>query len=164
MEQIILGIDPGSHRLGIGCILKAGTSTKLISADTLQAPREAPLYDRLGFIQAQLETKLDALRPAVVALEDAFFAKNARSAFQIGIARGMVFSLCIRRSIPVFEYPPTKVKQIVTGSGRADKEQVQKMVGILLGEKLSLGLDASDALAIAICHASHGKLKALLSC
>ena len=164
MEQIILGIDPGSHRLGIGCILKHGSDTKLITADTLHAPKDGALYERLSSIQQQLESALDKLKPSAVALEDIFFAKNARSAFQIGVARGMVFSLCIRRSIPVFEYAPTKVKQIVTGSGRADKEQVKKMVGILLGTKENWGLDASDALAIAICHASHGKLKALLSC
>jgi crossover junction endodeoxyribonuclease RuvC len=107
---------------------------------------------------------LDKFHPHEVAIEDIFVSENPRSAFQIGIARGVVFALCIKHGIKLFEYAPSQVKQTVTGHGRADKEQVRKMAGILVGSPLEMGLDASDAVAIAVCHASQTRLKSLLSC
>jgi crossover junction endodeoxyribonuclease RuvC len=164
MDKIILGIDPGTHRLGVGCINKSGSSLKLIAAETLQAPSKATLYDRLTDLYEKLDLLLDKYKPHEVAIEDIFVSENPRSAFQIGVARGVVFALCIKHRIKVFEYAPTKVKQTVTGHGRADKEQVRKMVGILVGASIDSGLDASDAVAIAVCHASQTRLKSLLSC
>ena len=163
MEKIILGIDPGTHRLGVGCIQKSGTSLKLLGLETLQAPK-AELYDRLSHIHEKLDQIFEKYRPHEVAIEDIFVSENPRSAFQIGIARGLVFALCIKYGIRIFEYSPAKVKQTVTGHGRADKKQVRKMAGILVGSQINEGLDASDAVAIAICHASQTRLKSLLSC
>lgn len=164
MEKIILGIDPGTHRMGVGIIKKSGSSVKLVSAETLQAPSKLPLYERLSDIYEKLDLILEQHRPHEVAIEDIFVGDNPRSAFQIGIARGVVFALCIKHGVKVYEYPPAKVKQTVTGHGRADKEQVRKMVGIMVGSKIESGLDASDAVAIAYCHASQTRLKSLLSC
>jgi crossover junction endodeoxyribonuclease RuvC len=164
MEKIILGIDPGTHRLGVGVIKKSGSSVKLISAETLQAPSKASLYDRLSDLYEKLDLLLEKFHPHEVAIEDIFVSENPRSAFQIGIARGVVFALCIKHGIKLFEYAPSQVKQTVTGHGRADKEQVRKMAGILVGSSLEMGLDASDAVAIAVCHASQTRLKSLLSC
>jgi len=164
MEKIILGIDPGTHRMGVGIIKKTGSSVKLVSAETLNAPSQLPLYERLNDIYEKLDLILEKYHPHEVAIEDVFVGENPRSTFQIGIARGVVFALCIKHGIKVFEYPPTKVKQTVTGHGRADKEQVRKMVGIMVGSKIETGLDASDAVAIAYCHASQTRLKSLLSC
>lgn len=164
MEKIILGIDPGTHRLGVGVIKKSGSSFKLISAETLQAPSKASLYDRLSDIYEKLDLILETHKPHEVAIEDIFVSENPRSAFQIGIARGLVFALCIKHGVKLFEYAPTQVKQTVTGHGRADKEQVRKMAGLLVGSPLETGLDASDAVAIAVCHASQTRLKSLLSC
>lgn len=138
--------------MGLACIEHKGNSYTLIRYETVEAPRHLPLYDRLRHIREGLHAFLAETSPDVVALEDIFFAKNVKSAFTIGIARGVVFSACLERSIRVFEYLPTKVKSAVTGSGRADKSQVQKMLGMLLGVKLDTGFDASDAIAIALCH------------
>jgi crossover junction endodeoxyribonuclease RuvC len=150
--------------LGLGCIRKSGNQLKLIHAEVINAPSKQPLYDRLAVIRARLHTLLDELKPSEVALENIFVGKNIKSAFYIGIIRGVVFSACLERSVRVYEYAPTEVKSVVTGSGRADKQQVKKMVGLVLGSQLDLGFDATDAVAIAICHASQSKLKSLLSC
>lgn len=149
----ILGIDPGSHRLGVGCLERRGQSIALIRAETIQAPSRDALYARLEFISDRLDAVFDELQPAAVAIETTFFGKNAQSAFTLGIARGVAVSACLRRRLPIFEYAPAQVKACVTGSGRADKTQVQKMLRLILGAPLDLGFDASDALAIALCHA-----------
>jgi crossover junction endodeoxyribonuclease RuvC len=153
-ENFIVGIDPGSHNFGLGCIQKSGNNLKLITAQIIKAPARENLYDRLKVIAPKLYTLLDELKPQEVALEDAFFAKNAKSAFQLGIVRGVVVAACLERNIKIFEYAPTQVKSTVTGYGRADKAQVQKMVGLLLGTELKTAYDATDAVAVAICHAS----------
>jgi crossover junction endodeoxyribonuclease RuvC len=153
-ENLIVGIDPGSHNFGIGCIQKSGNDLKLVTAQVIKAPAKESLYERLKVITPQFHALLDQLNPKEVALEDVFFAKNAKSAFQLGIVRGVVFAACLERDIKIFEYAPTQVKSTVTGYGRADKAQVQKMVGLLLGVELKTAYDASDAVAIAICHAS----------
>ncbi|MFM8314984.1 MAG: crossover junction endodeoxyribonuclease RuvC [Deltaproteobacteria bacterium] len=153
-DNFIVGIDPGSHNFGFGCIQKAGNDLKLITAQVIQAPAKQPLYERLKIITPKFHALLDQIQPKEVALEDVFFAKNAKSAFQLGIVRGVVFAACLERDIKIFEYAPTQVKSTVTGYGRADKAQVQKMVGLLLGTELNTAYDASDAVAIAICHAS----------
>lgn len=163
-EQRIVGIDPGSHHLGFSCILKSGNSLKLLSAETIHAKKTDVLFERLDQIRIRLNALLDDFKPSVVAIENIFSAKNVKSAFYLGVARGVVFSSCMERRIKIFEYAPTQVKSIVTGSGRADKEQVRKMVGILIGQKLDLGFDATDAVAIAICHAAQVNLLSKLSC
>lgn len=150
----ILGIDPGSHRLGVGCIEKTGNQMKLIFAEVIVGTKTKDFYSRLQMIGARLTELLDDLKPHEIAIEDAFFAKNARSAMQLGITRGIAVSPCLTRGLQVFEYAPTQVKSVVTGDGRADKTQVQKMVGLTLGMRIEMGFDATDAIAVAICHAS----------
>lgn len=153
-ENLIVGIDPGSHNFGFGCIQKSGNDLKLVTAQVITAPAKESLYERLKVIAPKFHALLDEFKPSEVALEDIFFAKNAKSAFQLGIVRGVVVAACLQRNIKIFEYAPTQVKSTVTGYGRADKAQVQKMVGLLLGTELKTAFDASDAVAIAICHAS----------
>ncbi|MSP19745.1 MAG: crossover junction endodeoxyribonuclease RuvC [Bdellovibrionales bacterium] len=159
-ETLIVGIDPGTHNFGIGCISKSGNNLRLITAQVIKAPAKETLYERLKVIAPQFYSLLDQLNPKEVALEDVFFAKNAKSAFQLGIVRGIVFAACLARDIKIFEYAPTQVKSTVTGYGRADKAQVQKMVGLLLGTELKTSFDASDAVAVAICHASINRILA----
>ena len=142
----ILGIDPGSHHLGLGCIEKEGNKTRLIFAQVLDAPAKASFYERVELINAKFIKILNELAPDEVAIEDIFFAKNARSAFRLGMARGVVIAPCLGRGIEIFEYAPAQVKAVVTGSGRADKAQVKKMVQLTLGEKIELPFDATDAL------------------
>ena len=156
----LLGIDPGSHNTGIGCIEQHGNQLRLIFAEVIAAPRKDSLYARLEVIGARLKQVIDELVPNEIAVEDIFHAKNARSAFHLGIARGVAISHCLGRGIKIFEYAPTQVKAVVTGYGRADKEQVKKMVRLILGTEVNLGFDATDAIALAICHANTVKLSA----
>lgn len=153
----ILGVDPGSKHLGIGCLEKSGNSMKLIFAETISAPGGDDFFSRLRVIQAHFSKRLLELAPDEVAVEDTFFSKNAKSAFRLGIARGIALAACLQQDLKIFEYAPTQVKLVVTGYGRADKAQVQKMVRLSLGSSEPLGYDASDALAVAICHA-HTKI------
>lgn len=151
----ILGIDPGSHHLGVGCIEKDGSKLRLLFADALHAPKGADLFARLKFLQSALKKIIQETKPQAVAVEDIFFAKSVRSAITLGTARGMAIAECLQVGLEIHEYAPTAVKMVVTGYGRADKDQVRKMAQLILGTRLShLTLDASDALAIAICHAS----------
>jgi crossover junction endodeoxyribonuclease RuvC len=158
----LLGIDPGSHHLGLGCLEKRGNTMVLIYAEIIHAPRKDSLYDRISIIAARLRVLLDKLNPDEVAVEDIFHAKNARSAFHLGVARGAAIGACLERGLKIFEYAPTQVKSVVTGYGRADKEQVKKMVQLTLGQKIELAFDATDALAVAICHANTIQIQAAL--
>lgn len=151
----ILGIDPGSHHLGVAVIEKEGNKLTLLFADALHAPRGTKLYSRLGALQAALKKILSETKPQVAAVEGIFYAKSVRSAIDLGTARGMAIAECLGLGLEIHEYAPTSVKMVVAGHGRADKEQVKKMAQMILGTRLDhLTLDASDALAIAICHAS----------
>lgn len=161
-RKIILGIDPGSHNLGFGVVAKEGPNCKFIFAEVIKAPAKESLYPRLEVIAEKLDKLLDLYSPDEVAIEDLFHAKNARSAFHLGIARGVAVAACLKRRLQIYEYAPTQVKSVVTGYGRSDKAQVKKMVELTLGSKLDLGFDATDAIAVAICHASIHRLSALL--
>lgn len=151
----IIGIDPGSHRMGLACIEKSGNQLRFVFAETLKAPSQLNFHARVQKIHELLQERLMELRPDEVAIEDIFFAKSVRSAIALGTARGIAIGACLAHKTRIFEYAPTLVKSTVTGDGRADKGQVQKMVQLILGQKFSLGFDATDAIAIAICHASH---------
>lgn len=151
---LILGIDPGSQRTGFAVVGRMGR--RLFVADsgviTLPGGREQ-LCRRLGRLQEALEQVLDRTAPAAVAVEDIFTARNARSALALGQARGVVLGVVGRRELPLFAYPPATVKQAVSGYGRADKQQIQRMVQALLSLGRLPGPDEADAMAIAICHA-----------
>jgi len=157
-QKRVLGIDPGSYHLGLGCIEKSGTSVRLVAADILHAPKDLILFDRLEYLMDKLKKRLDDFRPDEIAVEDLFFSKNARSAFHLGMARGVAVAACLGRGIKIFEYSPAEVKSTVTGYGRADKDQVKKMIRLILGVNIDLGYDATDALAIAICHANRVRI------
>lgn len=157
----VLGIDPGSHRTGWGVVEAAGSRLLYEASGVLTGPRgDVELADRLCGIADGLEALLDELRPDAVAVETLFAAKNFQSALTLGHARGVALLCVARRGVPLFEYAPAVVKRATTGSGRAPKDQVQRMVQLLLGRPESLALDASDALAVAICHcnATPGRL------
>ncbi len=149
----IVGLDPGSHHLGLACIEIKGKSITLIHAETLSPPGAEAFFDRLHWISNSLRRKVEELHPAEVALEDTFFSNNAQSAFRLGMARGVAFASCLAPGIRIFEYAPSRIKLVVTGYGRADKTQVKKMVGLILGKPIDLGFDATDAVAVALCHA-----------
>ncbi len=162
-KRRILGIDPGSYFLGIGCVEYTDRASRLIFAEVIEAPKGLPLYSRFALILNRLKGRVDELLPDEVAFEDTFFGKNPRSALLLGMARGLVASVFLERKIPIFEYAPAAVKSAVAGNGRADKEAIKKMVEITLGTKINLGFDATDALAIAVCHGSQRRINQILS-
>lgn len=151
----ILGVDPGSVTTGFGVIEYERGRLSLVEQGSIGTRRGADLPERLGVIHAALSELLARTRPAAVAVEAPFAGRNARSLIQLAHARGVVLLTARIAEIEVFEYSPRSVKSAVVGYGGAEKEQVAKMVRMLLpacaGMKMSA--DASDALAIAICHA-----------
>ncbi|HXU73762.1 MAG TPA: crossover junction endodeoxyribonuclease RuvC [Polyangia bacterium] len=150
----ILGIDPGTRYFGYGVIERvAAGRVRYIECGVLEPRRTGELAARLGEIAAGLAEVLDELRPDVVAVEGVFHGVNARSALQLGHSRGVALATAGARDLKVHEYAPATVKRAVAGNGQATKDQVQAMVLALCGLKRAPRLDASDALAVAICHA-----------
>lgn len=150
----ILGIDPGSHHLGWGIIDVAGNKLTHVASGTLDAPAEA-LVLRLVYLGGALEALVSTHKPQSAAVESIFHARNAQSALILGHARGAILYCLGRLQLPVAAYTPGQIKQANTGRGAAQKHQVQSMVRMLLGLHEAMGLDTSDALAAAICHAQH---------
>jgi len=152
-EPIVLGVDPGSHRLGYGVVYRKGSRYHHVAHGVVRAPSDAQLPERLRVIAEGLERAIAQHAPAVVAIEQAFFHRDAHAALVIGHARGVAMLMAARAGVTVVEYPPTLVKRTVVGSGRADKAQVGAMVRAVLGLPDTPPEDAADALAIALCHA-----------
>lgn len=152
-----LGIDPGSRLMGFGLVSKSGTSLKAHAHGTLRFNTKIDTNSRLLEIYVETKRLVQELRPTHVAVEKIFFAKNVVSALKLGAARGVALLAVTEAGIPIFEYSPNEVKQATTGFGHADKSQVAKMMSLLLGAENFESSDASDALAIAICHLhTHG--------
>jgi crossover junction endodeoxyribonuclease RuvC len=149
----IFGIDPGSVRTGFGCVDSDGSRHRLVRCGAITAPARVSFPERLHRIHTELAGLLAECRPDAVAVESLFHAVNARSALQLGHARGVALLAASQAGLPISEYPPAEVKRAVVGYGRAEKHQVQQMVALLLGlAVLPEPYDASDALAVAICH------------
>ena len=149
----ILGVDPGSKRTGYGCIETNGSRHRVVICGALAPPARATFPEKLLAIHTGLSELLARHRPDSVAIEDLFYARNARSALKLGHVRGVVMLAASEAGLPVAEYTPTEVKRAVVGYGRAEKQQVQQMVALLLGlDPPPSPLDVSDALAVAVCH------------
>lgn len=151
----ILGVDPGSITTGFGVIDSIGSKLALVEQGSIKTPRGAELPERLVRIHEELTALIARTRPQAVAVETPFAGKNVRSLVQLAHARGVILLTVQSARLDVFEYAPRSVKSAVVGYGGAEKEQVAKMVRLLLPgcAALEMTADASDALAIAICHA-----------
>jgi crossover junction endodeoxyribonuclease RuvC len=155
----IFGIDPGSIRTGYGCVDTDGGRHRFVVCGALSTPAGTPLPERLLAIHAGLSEAIGASAPDCVAVENLFHARHARSALTLGHARGVAILAAVQAGLPVAEYTPAEIKMSVVGYGRAEKAQVQRMIMLLLGlDTAPAPLDASDALAVALCHAhlTHG--------
>ena len=161
---VVLGIDPGTAHTGYGVVLSRGERLAALDGGVIGTRADQPLERRLARIHAQVCDLISEHRPAAVAIEDLFFGQNARTAFAVGQARGAVMLSAGLAGVPCYSYTPQAVKQAVCGAGQARKEQVQRMVGALLSLEEPPAEDhASDALAVAICHANGTPLRAALS-
>ena len=149
----VLGVDPGSDTTGYGVIDSDGRHYDLVEYAGIRGPKHLSFAERLLCISLKLEEVMERLTPEACAVEDTFYAVNVKSALKLGQARGAVLVAAARARVEVFEYSPLAIKSALVGYGRAEKQQVQEMVRVLLGMKSAPEpLDASDALAIAICH------------
>jgi crossover junction endodeoxyribonuclease RuvC len=151
----ILGIDPGSVTTGFGVIDYERGRLALVEQGAIHTPRGAELSERLGVIHERLGEILARTHPEAAAIETPFAGQNVKSLIQLSHARGVILLAMRSASVAVFEYSPRSVKSAVVGFGGAEKEQVAKMVRMLLPgcASMKMSADASDALAIAICHA-----------
>jgi crossover junction endodeoxyribonuclease RuvC len=168
--MIVLGIDPGLASTGYGIVATdggpAGTAGRLVALDggVIRTPAGRTHEGRLAEIHGSVAALLDQHGPAAVALEELYFGQNAKTAFAVGQARGVVMLAAGQRGIACTSYTPQQVKGAVCGTGRAGKDQVARMVRALLGlagEPRSEHM--ADALAVAICHANHAPVSAALA-
>jgi crossover junction endodeoxyribonuclease RuvC len=151
----ILGIDPGSVITGYGVVDYERGKLTLVDQGSINTRRGADLPERLGVIHDALREVIARNLPGAMAVETPFAGRNVKSLIQLAHARGVVLLTARSNGLEVFEYAPTSVKSAVVGYGGAEKEQVAKMVRMLLPgcASLKMSIDASDALAVAICHA-----------
>ena len=150
----VLGIDPGSVVTGFGVIEGGVNHPAHIAAGTIRPPAALRGGARLKTIHDRLLDLIDQYAPAAISLERSFVAANVQSAFRLGEARAMAMLAAATRGLALFQYTPNEVKLTVAGHGHADKAQVKFMVrrALRVGEEIALADDASDALAIALCH------------
>lgn len=158
-NKIILGIDPGIAKTGYGLISQTREQLEVITYGCLTTQTGIELPERIKQIFQALDRLIKKYRPIEVVVEEIFFCKNVKTALKVGQARGAVLLVAMLNELQIREFTPLQVKQALTGYGRADKLQIQKMVQTILRlEKLPKPDDAADALAIAICAAHTEKL------
>jgi crossover junction endodeoxyribonuclease RuvC len=151
---IVLGIDPGTARLGYGIVERQGSQLTMLEYGCVETTNDRPLEQRLLLIHEALTDLIETHRPEAMGVERLFFNKNVQTAMAVGQARGVVLLVGAQHGLPVFEYGPHEVKLAVTGYGRAPKDQVQRMVQLVLSmSQMPKPDDAADALAVAVCTA-----------
>jgi len=151
----IVGIDCGTEKTGYGVIESDGRSHRFITAGVIRTKANHPLEYRLAQIAGELRSIIASFNPRVVSVEEVFHSVNTKSALKLAHVRGVALLLAAEAGLPVNEYSPLEVKISVVGYGRAEKHQVEMMVHSLLGiDRQFSSYDATDALAVAICHAA----------
>jgi crossover junction endodeoxyribonuclease RuvC len=151
--EIILGIDPGTVVMGYALLSVTGGTIRVINMDVLKLASKKDMYERLQLIHAKVCELITLHKPTTFAIEAPFFGKNVQSMLKLGRAQGVAIAAAMHYAVSVTEYSPKKVKQSITGNGNADKEQVWKMLQRILSiEEKPQYFDATDALAVALCH------------
>ncbi|WP_293312703.1 crossover junction endodeoxyribonuclease RuvC, partial [Pedobacter sp. UBA5917] len=151
-ERVIMGIDPGTAVMGYGVILEKGNKTELISLGVVKMTHLDDPFLKLQRIFEKTVVLMEQYKPDVLAIEAPFYGKNIQVLLKLGRAQGIAIAAALSRNVPVTEYSPRKIKQSITGSGNATKEQVAAMLQRLLNFKETPEfLDATDGLAVAVC-------------
>jgi crossover junction endodeoxyribonuclease RuvC len=148
----VIGIDPGSRKTGFGVVEKRGNVYRCVAQGTASASARLGMPQRIHAIVRRIHEVIEAETPDCMAVEEAFYHESVRSTLVLGHVRGAILVAGIERGLEVSEYTPREVKLSVAGNGGASKEQVEFMVKRMLALKGTLGADASDALAVALCH------------
>ncbi|MEJ6600318.1 MAG: crossover junction endodeoxyribonuclease RuvC [Crocinitomicaceae bacterium] len=152
-DKIILGIDPGTTIMGYGIIHVKGKKVTLVAFGIIELKKLATHPDKLKRIFDRLDGLIREFKPDEMAIEAPFFGKNVQSMLKLGRAQGVAIAASLLHNVPFEEYSPRRIKQAITGSGAASKEQVAKMLqNILKFEEMPKHLDATDGLAVALCH------------
>jgi len=152
-SKIILGIDPGTIIMGFGLIEIKNSKINLVEMGVLKLSSKSDAYERLEKIHSEVRRLIHHYKANHFAIEAPFFGKNVQSMLKLGRAQGVAIAAAMQSGLPISEYSPKKVKQSITGNGNADKEQVMKMLQQILSFKESpKHYDATDALAVAVCH------------
>lgn len=160
--MVIFGLDPGTATTGFGVIKYENNNLSLLDYGCITTTAGLPLASRLTLISNDLDELLTHWKPDAIAIEELFFSKNVKTAMLVAHARGAVIQKFSDKGYPVNEYKPQAIKEAVCGYGRAEKQQVQKMVEIILGmDHTPQPDDAADALGVAICHANSIKINEL---
>jgi crossover junction endodeoxyribonuclease RuvC len=155
----LLGIDPGLRHTGWGVVAQKDNRLSFVAAGRISPDPDLPMAARLYDLAQKLAEVVEAYKPDEAAIEETFVNKNAASALKLGQARGAAMLALAQAGLPVSEYAANRVKQSVVGHGHADKTQIQHMIGILLPGSGKLAADAADALAVAITHAHHARIR-----
>tara|TARA_Y100001970_G_scaffold206627_1_gene251629 strand:- start:670 stop:1152 length:483 start_codon:yes stop_codon:yes gene_type:complete len=151
--MVVLGIDPGLVQTGFGLISISNQKIDCIDYGVIKPDKASDLPNRLLTIHEDVKSIISNYSPKIVVIEDVFYGKNIKSALKLGQARGSAMVAAASVNLPIYEYSARKIKQAITGNGNSTKEQIQFMVKNILNLKvLPMPIDASDALAIAICH------------
>ena len=151
--QVVIGIDPGAANLGFGVVRVSGNRMVALDGGVVETAAGTPIERRLERIHLELSELIAWHEPRALAIEEVFFGKNAQTAMSVGQASGVAMLAAAQAGVECFAYTPQAIKMAVCGSGAAGKEQVQRMVGTLLGLPEPPTPDhAADALAVAICH------------
>ncbi|XUW99391.1 MAG: crossover junction endodeoxyribonuclease RuvC [Dehalogenimonas sp.] len=159
----IIGIDPGTRCLGYGIIDAAGSNVTYIGSGAVTCSDSLPMTDRLVRLYAELTRIISEHHPDCAAVETPFFSENARSALAVGKAQAVAILAAANAGLPVYEYPPAKIKAHISGFGASDKDQVSRMVVLQLGlSQPPTPADASDALACALCHLQEIQASAII--
>lgn len=154
----VLGIDPGTGRTGWAILEKEAGKEKLIDCGCLETTVKSPLPERLEMIYEFVKDLIKKYKPNEAAVEELFFATNAKTAMSVSQARGVVLLACKLSKIPSFDYTPLNIKSAITGYGKADKKMVEKMVMLILNLKEKQKLDdTADAMAVALTHLASRK-------
>jgi crossover junction endodeoxyribonuclease RuvC len=152
-EKIILGVDPGTMVMGYGLVRQKGKELSIIRMGVLKLNKLENQALKLKTIFERMLEIVEEYKPDEMAIEAPFFGKNVQSMLKLGRAQGVAMAAALYRDIPIFEYAPRTIKQTITGNGNASKEQVSKMLQAMLKfEEMPKYLDATDALAAAVCH------------
>jgi crossover junction endodeoxyribonuclease RuvC len=160
--MLVLGIDPGTIVAGYGLVDSADGNPKMIAYGIVKSSSRLPPAERLSKLYYGLKEVIERYHPDVVAVEQPFVSNNVSTAFVIGRAQAVAIIVAANRGIPVYEYSPAKVKHAVSSYGASSKEQMQQMVKLQLNlTELPEPADASDALAVALCHISETHLNSL---
>ncbi|MBV9986430.1 MAG: crossover junction endodeoxyribonuclease RuvC [Chitinophagaceae bacterium] len=152
-DEIILGIDPGTQLMGFALLRIQRNQPQVLLMDVLKLTKEKDIYARLDLIHSKVCELIKLYQPSTFAIEAPFFGKNVQSMLKLGRAQGVAIAAAMQARMLVTEYSPKKVKQSITGNGNADKDQVWRMLQLILSiEKKPQYFDATDALAVALCH------------